>query len=57
VKRFVYAASSSTYGDHEGLPKVEESDRQSISPYAVTKYADELFAEVFAGNYGGSNRD
>ena len=51
VKRFIYAASSSTYGDHEGLPKVEDHIGKPLSPYAVTKYADELFAEVFAGNY------
>jgi UDP-N-acetylglucosamine/UDP-N-acetylgalactosamine 4-epimerase len=52
VKRFVYAASSSTYGDHAGLPKVEEHIGNPLSPYAVTKYADELFARVFAINYG-----
>ena len=47
VKRFVYAASSSTYGDHPGLPKVEDQIGQPLSPYAVTKYANELYAEVF----------
>jgi UDP-N-acetylglucosamine/UDP-N-acetylgalactosamine 4-epimerase len=52
VKRFVYAASSSTYGDHEGLPKVEEFIGNPLSPYAVTKYADEMFARVFAMNFG-----
>lgn len=52
VRRFIYAASSSTYGDHEGLPKVEEFIGNPLSPYAVTKYADELFARVFAMNYG-----
>ena len=52
VKRFVYAASSSTYGDHPGLPKVEETIGQPLSPYAVTKYADELYAKVFGRCYG-----
>ena len=52
VKRFVYAASSSTYGDHPALPKVEPQIGQPLSPYAVTKYADELYAEVFARCYG-----
>jgi nucleoside-diphosphate-sugar epimerase len=52
VKRFVYAASSSTYGDHPGLPKVEERIGQPLSPYAVTKYADELYARVFGRCYG-----
>lgn len=52
VKRFVYAASSSTYGDHPGLPKVESLIGKSLSPYAVTKYVNELYAEVFALNYG-----
>jgi UDP-N-acetylglucosamine 4-epimerase len=51
VKRFVYAASSSTYGDLEGLPKVEEKIGNPLSPYAVTKYADELFASNFATVY------
>lgn len=52
VKRFVYASSSSVYGDHPGLPKVEEEIGQQLSPYAVTKYADELYAGVFFRNYG-----
>jgi UDP-N-acetylglucosamine 4-epimerase len=47
VKRFVYAASSSTYGDHPGLPKVESVIGQPLSPYAVTKYVNELYADVF----------
>jgi len=52
VKRFVYAASSSTYGDHPGLPKVEEKIGNPLSPYAVTKYVNELYAKVFARTYG-----
>lgn len=52
VTRFVYAASSSTYGDHPGLPKVEDAIGRPLSPYAVTKYVDELYAEVFARCYG-----
>jgi len=52
VKRIVYAASSSTYGDHPGLPKVENSIGKPLSPYAVTKYVNELYAEVFARIYG-----
>ncbi|MDP5158429.1 MAG: SDR family oxidoreductase [Flaviramulus sp.] len=52
VKRFVYAASSSTYGDHPGLPKKEESIGNPLSPYAVTKYVNELYAQVFATTYG-----
>jgi UDP-N-acetylglucosamine/UDP-N-acetylgalactosamine 4-epimerase len=52
VKRFIYAASSSTYGDHPDLPKVEEIIGNPLSPYAITKYADELFANNFAKNYG-----
>jgi len=51
VKRFIYAASSSTYGDNAELPKLEENIGNPLSPYAVTKYADELFAQVFALNY------
>jgi len=51
VKRFVYAASSSTYGDHPGLPKVEDKIGKPLSPYAVTKYANELYADVFARCY------
>lgn len=52
VKRFVYAASSSTYGDHPGLPKVEELIGKPLSPYAVTKYVNELYADVFSRTYG-----
>lgn len=52
VKSFVYAASSSTYGDHPGLPKVEDMIGKPLSPYAVTKYVNELYAEVFARCYG-----
>lgn len=52
VKSFVYAASSSTYGDHPGLPKVEDLIGKPLSPYAVTKYVNELYAEVFARCYG-----
>ncbi|MCQ4346592.1 SDR family oxidoreductase [Pseudomonas stutzeri] len=52
VQSFTYAASSSTYGDHPGLPKVEEAIGRPLSPYAVTKYVNELYAEVFARCYG-----
>ena len=52
IKRFVYAASSSTYGDHPSLPKVESIIGKPLSPYAVTKYVNELYAEVFASCYG-----
>jgi UDP-N-acetylglucosamine 4-epimerase len=52
VARFVYAASSSTYGDHPALPKVEEDIGRLLSPYAVTKYLNELYADVFARSYG-----
>ena len=52
VKRFVYAASSSTYGDSETLPKVEDKIGRPLSPYAITKYVDELYADVFARTYG-----
>ncbi len=52
VKRFVYAASSSTYGDHPGLPKMEDAIGKPLSPYAVTKYVNELYADVFARCYG-----
>lgn len=52
VKRFVYAASSSTYGDHPGLPKVEDRIGKPLSPYAVTKYVNELYADVFSRIYG-----
>ena len=51
VKSFTYAASSSTYGDHPALPKVEENIGKPLSPYAVTKYVNELYAEVFAQTY------
>jgi UDP-N-acetylglucosamine 4-epimerase len=52
VQRFVYAASSSTYGDHPALPKVEDAIGRPLSPYAVTKYLNELYADVFARCYG-----
>ncbi|MFD0863156.1 SDR family oxidoreductase [Sungkyunkwania multivorans] len=52
VKRFVYAASSSTYGDHPGLPKLEDTIGAPLSPYAVTKYVNELYAKVFSKVYG-----
>jgi UDP-N-acetylglucosamine 4-epimerase len=52
VRRFVYAASSSTYGDHPGLPKMEDTIGRPLSPYAVTKYVNELYADVFARCYG-----
>jgi len=52
VKSFVYAASSSTYGDHPDLPKVEDKIGNPLSPYAVTKYVNELYAKVFARTYG-----
>lgn len=52
VKRFVYAASSSTYGDSQGLPKVEEVIGKPLSPYAITKYVNELYAEIFGKTYG-----
>jgi UDP-N-acetylglucosamine 4-epimerase len=52
VKQFVYAASSSTYGDHPGLPKIESLIGKPLSPYAVTKFANELYADVFASTYG-----
>lgn len=51
VKSFTYAASSSTYGDHPALPKIEDNIGKPLSPYAVTKYANELYAEVFARTY------
>lgn len=54
VRRFVYAASSSTYGDSETLPKVEDKIGRPLSPYAVTKYVNELYADVFAKTYGVS---
>jgi UDP-N-acetylglucosamine 4-epimerase len=52
VKRFVYAASSSTYGDSAGLPKVEEVIGKPLSPYAITKYVNELYADIFSKTYG-----
>ena len=52
VKRIVYAASSSTYGDHPGLPKVEDRIGRPLSPYAVTKYVNELYAQVYGSLYG-----
>lgn len=52
VKRFVYAASSSTYGDHPDLPKIEDRIGKPLSPYAVTKYVNELYADVFGRTYG-----
>lgn len=52
VKRFVYAASSSTYGDSKSLPKVEDVIGKPLSPYAITKYVNELYADVFAKTYG-----
>lgn len=52
VASFTYAASSSTYGDHPALPKVEENIGKPLSPYAVTKYVNELYADVFARSYG-----
>ena len=52
VKRFVYAASSSTYGDSESLPKVEERIGKPLSPYAITKFVNELYADIFSKTYG-----
>ncbi len=52
VKRFVYAASSSTYGDSKNMPKVEEIIGKPLSPYAITKYVNELYADIFASSYG-----
>lgn len=52
IKRFVYAASSSTYGDSESLPKVEEVIGKPLSPYAITKYVNEMYADVFSKTYG-----
>ena len=52
VRRFVYAASSSTYGDSQGLPKVEDVIGKPLSPYAITKYVNELYAEIFSKTYG-----
>ncbi len=52
VKRFIFAASSSTYGDSQALPKVEDQIGKPLSPYAITKYVNELYADVFARTYG-----
>lgn len=52
VKRYVYAASSSTYGDSQGLPKVEDVIGKPLSPYAITKYVNELYADIFSKAYG-----
>ena len=52
IKRFVYAASSSTYGDSESLPKVEDKIGKPLSPYAITKYVNELYADIFSKTYG-----
>jgi len=52
VKRFIYAASSSTYGDSKAMPKVEETIGKPLSPYAITKYVNELYADVFSKTYG-----
>jgi UDP-N-acetylglucosamine 4-epimerase len=52
IKRFVYAASSSTYGDSQGLPKVEAVIGKPLSPYAITKYVNELYADIFSRTYG-----
>jgi UDP-N-acetylglucosamine 4-epimerase len=55
VKSFTYAASSSTYGDHPALPKLEDHIGKPLSPYAVTKYVNELYAEIFSKSYGFNN--
>jgi len=52
VRRFIYAASSSTYGDHPTLPKIEDRIGKPLSPYAITKYVNELYAEIFSKLYG-----
>ena len=52
VKRFIYAASSSTYGDSESLPKIENNIGKPLSPYAITKYVNELYADIFSKTYG-----
>ena len=52
IKRFIYAASSSTYGDSESLPKVEDVIGKPLSPYAITKYVNELYADIFSKTYG-----
>ena len=55
VKRFVFAASSSTYGDSESMPKVEDIIGKPLSPYAITKYVNELYADIFSKTYGLRN--
>jgi UDP-N-acetylglucosamine 4-epimerase len=52
VKRFIFAASSSTYGNSESLPKIEDTIGKPLSPYAITKYVNELYAEIFSNTYG-----
>jgi len=52
VKRFVYAASSSTYGDSKALPKIEKNIGKPLSPYAITKYVNELYADIYSSSYG-----
>ena len=52
VKRFIFAASSSTYGDSESLPEIEDNIGKPLSPYAITKYVNELYAEIFSKTYG-----
>jgi UDP-N-acetylglucosamine 4-epimerase len=52
VKRFIFAASSSTYGDSEKLPKIEDEIGKPLSPYAITKYVNELYADIFQKSYG-----
>ena len=52
MKRFVFAASSSTYGDSESMPKVEDIIGKPLSPYAITKYVNELYADIFSKTYG-----
>ncbi len=52
IKRFVYAASSSTYGDSEALPKEEDKIGKPLSPYAITKFVNELYADIFSKTYG-----
>lgn len=52
VKRFIFAASSSTYGDYKELPKIEDKIGKPLSPYAITKYVNELYADIFSKSYG-----
>ena len=52
IKRFVYAASSSTYGDSKTLPKIEKNIGKPLSPYAITKYVNELYADIYSSAYG-----